>query len=147
MAVAGRGPLQHSPGHAHAHTCAHREIEIGIPNARSRADILTRMLSALPHALSDGDIEAAAGATHGYVGADLSLVCQHAAMCALKRHVASGGAGGVPAIGAGDLRAAVAATGPSALREVLVDVPSVRACCVECAGGGGGWRACSRSCG
>ena len=104
-----------------------REVEIGIPNAKSRADILARMLSALPHVLSDGDIAAAAGATHGYVGADLSLVCQHAAMCALKRHIAACGCvGGVPAIAADDLRAAVAATGPSALREVLVDVPSVR---------------------
>ena len=42
----------------------------------------------LRHSLADSDVEKLAAASHGYVGADISALCQEAAMCALRRHVA-----------------------------------------------------------
>lgn len=44
-------------------------------------------LRALNHSLTEGDVRALAASSHGYVGADVSALCQEAAMCALRRHV------------------------------------------------------------
>ena len=46
-------------------------------------------LLALTHSLVEGDVQTLAAASHGYVGADISALCQEAAMCALRRHVAA----------------------------------------------------------
>ena len=46
-------------------------------------------LQRLNHSLAEGDVEAVAAASHGYVGADISALCQEAAMHALGRHVAA----------------------------------------------------------
>ena len=46
-------------------------------------------LRALNHSLAEGDVQAIAAASHGYVGADISALCQEAAMHALGRHVAA----------------------------------------------------------
>ena len=46
-------------------------------------------LQPLNHSLAEGDVEAVAAASHGYVGADISALCQEAAMHALSRHVAA----------------------------------------------------------
>ena len=43
----------------------------------------------LRHSLADEDVQKLAAASHGYVGADISALCQQAAMCALRRHVAA----------------------------------------------------------
>ena len=45
-------------------------------------------LQTLNHSMAEGDVEAVAAASHGYVGADISALCQEAAMHALGRHVA-----------------------------------------------------------
>ena len=42
----------------------------------------------LKHSLGEEDVQKLAAASHGYVGADISALCQEAAMCALRRHVA-----------------------------------------------------------
>ena len=46
-------------------------------------------LRALTHSLAEEDVHKLAAASHGYVGADISALCQEAAMCALRRHVAA----------------------------------------------------------
>ena len=46
-------------------------------------------LQTLNHSMEEGDVEAIAAASHGYVGADVSALCQEAAMHALGRHVAA----------------------------------------------------------
>ena len=46
-------------------------------------------LRPLNHSLTEDDIHKIAAASHGYVGADISALCQEAAMCALRRHVAA----------------------------------------------------------
>lgn len=46
-------------------------------------------LRPLNHSLTEDDTHKIAAASHGYVGADISALCQEAAMCALRRHVAA----------------------------------------------------------
>ena len=53
-----------------------REVEIGIPTAPQRRDILRKLLAPVPHALEDADLDGVADAAHGYVGADLAAVCR-----------------------------------------------------------------------
>lgn len=46
-------------------------------------------LRAVRHCLSEEEIDALAAAAHGFVGADLSAICDEAAMAALRRVIAS----------------------------------------------------------
>ncbi|KAJ3360195.1 spermatogenesis associated protein 5 [Kappamyces sp. JEL0680] len=62
-----------------------REFEIGIPSAAARLDILTVLFRRLKHNLTASELEAIAAKTHGYVGADLALVCQEAGLLAIQR--------------------------------------------------------------
>ncbi|KAH6557784.1 hypothetical protein KP509_1Z094200 [Ceratopteris richardii] len=64
-----------------------REIEVGVPSPSGRREILTSLLSRMSHSLVDSDIEALAIATHGFVGADLALLCNEAALAALRNNV------------------------------------------------------------
>ncbi|KAJ3178078.1 spermatogenesis associated protein 5 [Geranomyces variabilis] len=108
-----------------------REIEIGIPSAPARLQILTALLRHVPHSLSEADIAAAAAATHGYVGADLSAVCREAGLKAIKRLVGTAGPAAQPVaqydlrISVDDVRAAMAEIRPSAMREIMIEVPKV----------------------
>lgn len=43
----------------------------------------------MAHGLSEGDVEGLAASAHGFVGADLALLVQEAALCALRRIVAA----------------------------------------------------------
>ena len=110
-----------------------REIEIGIPDEAGRREILAIHTRGMPLDKS-ADLDRAARATHGFVGADLESLAKEAAMAALRR-VLPGvdlGGGRVPAetlekirITTGDLAGALKEVRPSALREVLVQVPDV----------------------
>jgi SpoVK/Ycf46/Vps4 family AAA+-type ATPase len=64
-----------------------REIEIGIPSASGRLDILQKILSKISHELEEADIEKIAFDSHGYVGADLAAVCREAGLKAMKRQL------------------------------------------------------------
>ncbi|KAJ8534317.1 hypothetical protein K7X08_007641 [Anisodus acutangulus] len=66
-----------------------REIEIGVPSARQRYEILHTLLGEMEHALSDKDVQDLATATHGFVGADLAALCNEAALNCLREHVES----------------------------------------------------------
>ena len=46
-------------------------------------------LRGLNHSLLERDTQALAASCHGYVGTDISALCQEAAMCALRRLVAA----------------------------------------------------------
>lgn len=122
-----------------------REVEIGIPSASDRFDILRVSLRRLPHKLSDEQIRDLASTAHGYVGADLSALCKEAALLALKRAftdagISSGtdmqqsplqqGPGQQPSLPSfcielEDLQHAMRGVRPSALRELAVEVPRV----------------------
>eukprot|EP00061_Rhincodon_typus_P015973 g43937.t1 len=55
-----------------------KEIEIGIPNAVDRADILRKFLKNVPTLLTEVELTQLADRAHGYVGADLAAVCKEA---------------------------------------------------------------------
>ena len=61
-----------------------REIAIGIPDQAARQQILGIHSRRMPLA-TDVDLEQIAEITHGYVGADLEVLCKEAGMVALRR--------------------------------------------------------------
>ncbi|CAM6119230.1 unnamed protein product [Calypogeia fissa] len=63
------------------------EIEIGVPSPADRQGILQVLLRNMRHALKPPDIAELAASTHGFVGADLSALCNEAGMSALRRNV------------------------------------------------------------
>jgi transitional endoplasmic reticulum ATPase len=110
-----------------------REIALGVPSARGRRDILRIHTRAMPLA-ADVDLEAIARITHGFVGADLAALTREAAMDALRRslrHTAPGRDALTLetleeiAVTAADFESAHRRVRPSAMRELLVQVPDV----------------------
>jgi transitional endoplasmic reticulum ATPase len=61
-----------------------REISIGVPDRRARREILAIHSRRMPLA-ADVDLDRLAEITHGYVGADLAVLCKEAGMAALRR--------------------------------------------------------------
>lgn len=112
-----------------------REIEIGIPTKAARAEILKIHTRNMP--LEEKfDIEHFASVTHGFVGADLSALVKEAAMVVLRRLLPDlklDKEEPIPkealeklSVTNDDFKQALKIVRPSALREVLVDIPSVR---------------------
>jgi transitional endoplasmic reticulum ATPase len=109
-----------------------REIEIGIPDKKGRLEIFQVHSRGVPLA-DDVKIEEFANSTHGFVGADISLLVKEAAMHALRKVI--------PRIKIdedipnevldqlkvtnADFSEARKHVEPSAMREVLVEVPDV----------------------
>lgn len=110
-----------------------REVMVPIPDAQGRLEILRIHTRGVP--LGDEvDLETLAQRTHGFVGADLELLCREAAMKALRRLLPSLdlGAEGVPEqallslrVERDDFEEALNEIEPSAMREVFVEIPSV----------------------
>ncbi|MEM3437622.1 MAG: CDC48 family AAA ATPase [Nitrososphaerales archaeon] len=63
-----------------------REVEIGVPNADARLEILQIHTRGMP-LTSDVDLKKIAQETHGYSGADLRALCREAALKALRRYL------------------------------------------------------------
>ena len=111
-----------------------REIEIGVPDKKGRLEVLQIHTRGMPLA-DDVDIERIANITHGFVGADLSAIAREAAMHALKRILPKIDLESetIPAevleelkVTKEDFNEALKIVEPSALREVMVEVPNVR---------------------
>jgi len=112
-----------------------REIVIGIPTKDGRKQILKIHTRNMP-LTKDVNIEKLATLTHGFVGADLEALCKEAAMNVLRRvlpdiHLKKDTK--IPQetlnklqITMPDFEEAMKVVGPSALREVLVEVPNVK---------------------
>jgi len=62
-----------------------RELEIRVPTVSERNEILNVLLRKIPNRLAEADITELASVTHGFVGADLSLLCKEASLAAGKR--------------------------------------------------------------
>lgn len=58
-----------------------------MPSPGQRLDILHHLLTGVHHSLSNEELESVALATHGFVGADLSALCNEAALSALRRYI------------------------------------------------------------
>ncbi|KAJ1344874.1 hypothetical protein BSLG_000389 [Batrachochytrium salamandrivorans] len=112
------------------------EIEIGIPSGDDRFKILQAILRPIPNLLSDTDLYRVSSSAHGYVGADLAAVCREAGLKAIQRfEVESRSRGIIPnddelhisdlKLTAEDLISGMAMVQPSAMREVILEVPKV----------------------
>ncbi|KAM6951920.1 ATPase family gene 2 protein homolog A isoform 2-T2 [Lycodopsis pacificus] len=109
-----------------------KELEVGVPSAAERADILQKQLSFVPCSATAEEVTQLADGAHGYVGADLAAVCKEAGLHALKRALAASQRpsdqqlAGTVTVTTQDLRWAMSVVKPSAMREVAIDVPKVR---------------------
>lgn len=110
-----------------------REIEIGVPDRNGRKEILQIHTRGMPLA-KDVNLDEIANITHGFVGADLAALTREAAMNALKRILPKIDLESkeIPAeilenltVEKKDFTEAMKTVSPSALREVLVEVPDV----------------------
>ncbi len=117
-----------------------REIELGVPNKEGRKEILKIHTRGMPLD-KDVDIGHVAEITYGYVGADLNALCKEAAMHALRRVLEAekmdmGSIKGDRPLSQELLRKLVVnredfeysmkMVEPSAMREVLIEVPKVK---------------------
>ncbi|HEV8715119.1 MAG TPA: CDC48 family AAA ATPase [Candidatus Binatia bacterium] len=110
-----------------------REIEIGIPDARARLEILEIHTRGMPLA-EDVQLPRLSEVTHGFTGADLAALTREAAMTALRRIMPRiNFAEELPyellldlKVTMSDFFAALKEVEPSAIREVFVEVPNVR---------------------
>ena len=111
-----------------------REIELRVPDREGRKEILQIHTRSMPLA-DDVNLDELANITHGFVGADLAALSREAAMITLRRVL--------PEIDLKqkvipkevleklivtkqDFMEALKGVGPSALREVLIEVPNIR---------------------
>ena len=110
-----------------------REIEIGIPDKKGRMEIFQVHTRGVPLA-DDVKIEEFANTTHGFVGADIALLVKEAAMHALRKVIPQIKIDEeeIPAevldalrVTNEDFAEARKHVEPSAMREVLVEVPDV----------------------
>ncbi len=114
-----------------------REIEIGVPDRDGRKEILQIHTRGMPFEGTDEDrdllLTELANITHGFVGADLAALAREAAMKALRRYLPEIDLDQpIPAdvlekmrVIKEDFKEALKEVEPSALREVLVEVPRV----------------------
>ena len=111
-----------------------REIEIGVPDRQGRYEILLVHTRNMPLA-DDVDLHKVAEITHGFVGADLAALCREAAMKALRRYLPKIDLEeeSIPPevldsieVTMDDFMRAFREITPTALREVEIEIPSVR---------------------
>jgi len=110
-----------------------REIIIGVPDESGRREILGIHTRGMP--LGEGvDLKELARSTHGFVGADLAALAREAAIEAVRRIMPrlDLDARTIPAevletlqVEKDDFRAAVKRVQPSAMREVMVQAPTI----------------------
>jgi len=111
-----------------------REIVIGVPDRDGRLEILQIHTRGMPLA-KDVDLNVLASVTHGFVGADLEAICKEAAMSALRKilpeikleeKVIPPEVLEKLQVTKEDFDDALKMVEPSAMREVLIEVPNVR---------------------
>ncbi|MGB9749171.1 MAG: CDC48 family AAA ATPase [Candidatus Woesearchaeota archaeon] len=112
-----------------------REIEIKVPDKNGRLEILKIHTRNMPLA-KDVDLQEIAAVTHGFVGADLAALAKEAAMIVLRRVLPdlktkeneplSEEILEKLVITKNDFKEALKSVRPSAMREVLVEVPNIK---------------------
>jgi transitional endoplasmic reticulum ATPase len=111
-----------------------REIEIGVPSEPDRVEILKIHTRGMPLA-EDVSLETLAQQTHGFVGADLAALGREGAIRALRRYLPTLDldAAEIPRevldtlkVVPADFRSALRDVGPSAMREVMLEVSHVK---------------------
>lgn len=110
-----------------------REIVIGVPDYQGRRQVLSIHTRGMPLA-PDVDIDELARTTYGFVGADLSALTREAAIEALRRNLPNIDLDGgeIPGevlenirVERADFFGALKRVQPSAMREIMIQVPDV----------------------
>jgi len=110
-----------------------REIEVGVPSKEGRLQVLQIHTRGMPLTKSV-NLKELASLTHGFVGADLEALCKEAAMNVLRKHLPDIKLDDelIPQeilekliVKQDDFRDALKIVRPSAMREVLVEIPNV----------------------
>ncbi|MFX0174815.1 MAG: CDC48 family AAA ATPase [Candidatus Hodarchaeota archaeon] len=109
-----------------------REIEFGVPNVKGRKEIFQIHTRGMPFE-EDVDLDQYAEITYGFVGADIMAVCREAAMFALRKILPKINLDEpIPSdiiqelkITDNDFMQAINMIEPSAMREVMVEIPNV----------------------
>jgi transitional endoplasmic reticulum ATPase len=110
-----------------------REIDIGIPDATGRLEIL-RIHTKNMKLDDDVDLEQIASETHGYVGSDMASLCSEAAMQQIREKMElidlddetiDAEVLNSLAVTMDNFRHSLEITNPSALRETVVEIPTV----------------------
>lgn len=110
-----------------------REVDIGIPDAIGRLEIL-RIHTKKMKLADDVDLEQVANETHGHVGADLAALCSEAALQQIRGkmdlidvedEVIDADVLDQLAVTDEDFQFALGQSNPSALRETVVEVPNI----------------------
>jgi transitional endoplasmic reticulum ATPase len=110
-----------------------REVDIGIPDATGRLEIM-RIHTKNMKLGEDVDLESIAAETHGYVGSDIAALCTEAALQCIREKMEfidieddkiSAEVLDSMAVCMDHFRCALGTSNPSALRETLVEVPTV----------------------
>ena len=110
-----------------------REIEIGVPDTEERKEVLEIHTRNMPLS-EDVDLDKIANTTHGFVGADLESLCKEAAMRVVRRILPEiQNDEEIPkevmekiVVTGDDFKNAQKEIQPSALREVLVQIPDIK---------------------
>ncbi|MBS1267024.1 MAG: VCP-like ATPase [Candidatus Woesearchaeota archaeon] len=112
-----------------------RELEIGVPSKEGRLNILKIHTRGMPLA-EDVNLKYFADVTHGFVGADLASLAKEAAMIVLRRLLPKlqfKEEEPIPTevleklrVTREDFKEALKVVRPSAMREVLVEVPNIK---------------------
>lgn len=110
-----------------------REIDIGIPDQTGRLEVL-RIHTKNMKLSSDVDLESVSSETHGYVGADLAALCTEAALQCIREKMEyidieedkiDAEVLNSMSVTMDHFRHALGASNPSALREMVVEIPNV----------------------
>jgi len=109
-----------------------REIEIGVPDRNDRVEILQIHVRSMP-VDEEVNLEGLADRTHGFVGADINALCKEAGMKSLRRYLPDlATEDEIPreiidkmSVTRNDFEEALKEIEPSAMREVLIEIPKV----------------------
>jgi len=111
-----------------------REIEIGVPDKRGRKEILKIHTKKMPLD-EDINLDIIADQMYGFVGADIQAMVKEAAMIALRRYLPqmnlddkeiSSNILDSMKITIDDIKEALKEVEPSALREIIIEIPNVK---------------------
>lgn len=99
-----------------------REIEIPPPSRDDRLEILQTLIKKYPSTIESNELALIADACHGFVGADLGLLCKDAYLTAIARNES----GEEVKLCFDNFISSLTRVKPSAMREVYVEVPKTK---------------------
>lgn len=106
------------------------EIEIPVPDAIAREQILLKQLECVKHTLTASDVKELASNSHGFIASDLSNLVAKAAMHAARKipsgNLVNDEKRGEPLIELNDIQFAYCQVIPSAMKEVVIKCPNVK---------------------